>query len=255
MKMIFIFLILLAIKPYSLAQNINRIIGQNDLVQVQSDFSNIPEQYKDLMPAIGKMNVGCTVTHIGQGFILTAGHCFWQTFFDGELKLNQPCTGEEITWRWTVGSAQNPTSKCLEITAMQRNEELNLDFAIMKISNPPQAKILIDWTQKPAVSRILTLFSYPQEDPLSWSKYCSVQAVRSTGPNPLALHHTCDTQIGSSGAAILDAQTGKIVALHVSGDGETLEDGTQTVAVENYGLYILQSPLRTLLSQNGFIFF
>ena len=117
------------------------------------------------MAAVGKLSSGCTVTHIGQGYAVTAGHCFWQTFFDEELKLNEKCSDETITWAWTEGSTNNKTSQCLEVIAMQRSEADNVDFAIMKISDAPTAQIEIEWKKKPKVGSFVTIFSYPEEAP------------------------------------------------------------------------------------------
>jgi V8-like Glu-specific endopeptidase len=231
----------------------DRIIGTNDLVLVKPDFSNIPAKFRNSMNAIGKLSSGCTVTHIGQGFAVTAGHCFWQTFFDEELKLNEKCSDETITWAWTEGSVDHKTSQCLEVVAMQRSETDNLDFAIMKISNPPAAKIDIEWKKKPRTGSFVTIFSYPEEAPLSWSKNCRIKTLTAKDSLPGLMHHVCDTLTGSSGAAVLDIVSGKIVGLHKSGDGETLDDGTMTPAVENYAMYITQSPMKNLLIKSGYV--
>ncbi len=231
----------------------DRIIGANDLVLVKTDLTNIPPKFRSSIAAIGKLTSGCTVTHIGQGYAVTAGHCFWQTFFDEKLKFNEKCSDEVITWAWTEGSTENKTSECLEVVAMQRSETANLDFAIMKISNPPAVKFEIEWKKKPNAGSFVTLFSYPEEAPLSWSKYCRIKKVTATDVLPGLMHHVCDTLAGSSGAAVLDMMTGKIVALHKSGDGETLDDGTTTPAVENYAMYIALSPMKNLLIKSGYI--
>lgn len=231
----------------------NRIIGVNDFVLVKTDLSNIPLKFRSSMAAIGKLSSGCTVTHIGQGYAVTAGHCFWQTFFDEELKLNETCSTETITWAWTEGSHNNKTSQCLEVIAMQRSETENLDFAIMKISDAPAAQVDIEWKKKPKAGSFVTIFSYPEEAPLSWSKSCRIKKITGKDVLPGLMHHVCDTLTGSSGAAVLDVITGKIVGLHKAGDGETLEDGTTTPAVENYAMYITQSPMKNLLIKSGYI--
>ncbi len=230
-----------------------RIIGVNDLILVKSDLSNIPPLFRSSMAAIGKLSSGCTVTYIGQGYAITAGHCFWQTFFDENLKLNEKCSDETITWAWTEGSTHNKVSRCLEIVAMQKSETNNFDFSIMKVSDAPTSQIDIDWNKKPRPGSLVTIFSYPEEAPLSWSKYCKIKKVTVKDLLPGLMHHFCDTLAGSSGAAILDITTGKIVGLHKSGDSETQDDGTTSVAVENYGMYIAKSPMKDLLIKSGFI--
>ncbi len=206
------------------------------------------------MPAIGNLSSGCTITHIGQGYALTAGHCFWQTFFDGDLKLNQPCIDETITWKQTADGANPRISKCVEVIAMQKNDDLDLDFAIMKISNPPKEFIVVDWYNKPRTSQWFTIFSYPNEAPLSWSQYCRLKKVRPIDNRPNSIHHVCDTEVGSSGAAILNAQNGHMVGMHLSGDGEFNSDGTRTEAIVNFGQYITFTPIKKILLDNGFVF-
>lgn len=224
-----------------------RIIGQNDLVLMKRDLTEIPLQLRSVLPSIGKLNSGCTVSHIGQGFVITAGHCFWQTFFDEELKLNQPCTDETIFWQ-----ISGKTSRCLEIIAMQKNSEMVLDFAIMKISNPPIEKVTVEWSMLTQPEDVLTIFSYPLEEPMSWSKFCPLKKVMKTEINPTMMHYVCDTKEGSSGAPVLNAKTGHMVGLHISGDGDYLADGTRTEATENFGIFIYRTPIEVLLLKNGY---
>ena len=220
------------------------------------NFKNIPNKYKLNLAAIGKLSTACTATHIGQGFIITAGHCFWQTFFDAELYENQKCTDETISWAVTTGNLNPKISKCKEIIAMQKSEILNLDFAIMRIDNPPLEKIALDFNQSSVVpNTLLTLFSYPLESPLSWSKYCRIKKINLTDVNPQLLHHACDTQSGSSGAAVLNAMNGKIVGIHISSNGDPEPDGSSTkTATENYAVYISKSPIKSLLLKAGYKF-
>jgi V8-like Glu-specific endopeptidase len=232
----------------------DRIIGANDLLLVKPDFSNIPAKFKSSMNAIGKLNSGCTVTHIGQGFAITAGHCFIQyVLFDENLTEHQSCSGDTIDWAWTKDAVSVKTSKCLEVVAIQRTFNGDIDFSIIKVSDAPKAKIDIDWNKKPRAGSFVTIFSYPGEAELSWSKYCRIKKLTSVDVMPHQMHHVCDTEAGSSGAAVLDIISGKIVALHTSGDGETLDDGTLTPAVENYAMYITQSPMKNLLIKSGYI--
>lgn len=232
------------------------VIGKNDLVLVNDDFSNIPDKFKTILPAIGLMNTPCTVAHIGQGFVITAGHCFWQTYYDGALYTHQACSGETIRWKQTSGNANPKISNCLQIIAMQRNPELNLDYAIIKVSEPPVEKVFVDWKANvPAAGTILTIFSHPDEAPLSWSKYCRIKKITAKDVSPNLLHHVCDAKQGSSGAAVFNAVTGEVVALHISSDGEPNTDGSTTnVATENYAMYIVKSPLKNILQKAGYVF-
>lgn len=257
MKTFLALLMMVSLKiSFAQAQTVepDRIIGTNDLVLVKSDFSNIPPQFKKSMGAIGRLSSGCTVTHIGQGFAITAGHCFIQyVLFDENLSEHQGCVGDTIDWASTQDAVNIKTSKCLEVVAVQRTFTGDIDFSIIKVSDAPSVKIDIEWNKKPRAGSFVTIFSYPGEAPLSWSKYCRIKKLTSVDVLPNQMHHVCDTEAGSSGAAVLDITSGKIVALHTSGDGETLDDGTMTPAVENYAMYITQSPMKNLLIKSGYI--
>ena len=73
-----ILLLLLSFVPLlSPAFEPSKIIGTNDLIAVNALATNIPLKYKALVNAFGLMSMSCTATHIGNGYVLTAGHCFW----------------------------------------------------------------------------------------------------------------------------------------------------------------------------------
>ena len=224
-----------------------RIIGKNDMVFVKPDLSNIPARFKPLVGAIGKMSSGCTVSHIGNGLVITAGHCFWQTFFEPKRLINQNCSEETIQWRKLDGdSKEAPESKCEKIYAMQDDDQGNIDFAIFQVSNPPVAKLDLDFSEANLLSRKITIFSYPDDRDLTWSKYCTVMPPGSDPEYQKGLSHKCDTEAGSSGAPILDAKTGKVIGLHISGDGvET--DPNVAPAVQNYGYFLYNNPIKDLL--------
>ena len=168
---LFCYLIFTLASSVSLAQEqIDRVIGDNDLVAVKDDLSNIPKRFQKYMSAIGKLSSGCTVNYIGQDIALTAGHCFWQTFFDENLKTNESCSGDVILWQMTASPLVQHESKCVEIIAMQRSEALGLDFAIIKVDNPPSVPLEVDWSSSLSKNPLFTIFSYPEEQPLSWSR-------------------------------------------------------------------------------------
>lgn len=224
-----------------------RIIGKNDLVFVKPDLSNIPKKYGSLIGAIGKMSSGCTVSHIGNGIVITAGHCFWQTFFEPKRLINQRCTDETIQWGKLDGDTKEASvSKCEQIYAMQDDNKANIDFAIFKVSNPPVEKLDLDLTGLNLPSKKITLFSYPDDRDLTWSKYCVVLPPGADPEYQKGFSHKCDTEAGSSGAPILDMKTGKVVGLHISGDGVE-GDPDSLPAVQNYGYYLYNSPIKDIL--------
>jgi V8-like Glu-specific endopeptidase len=235
-------LALLITASNSKAQSINKIIGENDLVAVLADASNIPLKYRNLVNAFGLMNISCTATHIGNGYVLTAGHCFWVS---DQLMKDLPCSDTTIDWGVREGgAAPYMKSTCEKIIAAMWSEKN--DFAIIKVSPVPQFAIGVELTRKAIAGDVITIFSHPEERPLRWSKTCIVESQLEPKFSPDALQHKCDTNPGSSGATIIDVTTNKVVAIHGGGSLNSPTDGM------NYGTQLTTPELVDTLKQLGF---
>ncbi|MBC7743159.1 MAG: trypsin-like peptidase domain-containing protein [Bdellovibrionaceae bacterium] len=238
--------------PFASADEIDKIIGKNDFVIVNAKATNIPFRYQKLVDSIGLLKSGCTVTHIGLGYAITAGHCFWAP---PAGKFNMPCEDETIQWGLREGAEPYLTSQCKEIIAAVRNND-EYDFAIIKVDPIPPTFIPVDLNHKPLCGQALTLFSHPDFEPLRWSKSCVVEKNLHPDFSPLALQHKCDSLKGSSGAALLDRASLKIVAVHVGGaEAEPDRNEPAFPAVKsglNYGTYVLGTPFEAALRQLGF---
>ena len=216
-----------------------KIIGTDDLIAVNADGSNIPQQYRRLIGAFGIISMGCTATHIGNGYVLTAGHCFQAP---EDLVRNQPCSGTTIQWGVREGHASDLTSTCQTIVAEQLND--TNDFAIIKVSPVPSVTVGVDIQRRAQDGDSLTIFSHPEMLPLRWSQSCVVEAVKHPGLPAASLQHKCDTNPGSSGATILNLQSLKVIGIH---DGGLTSNGGM-----NYGTYIINSPIPDILKEIGF---
>lgn len=221
--------------------DVEKIIGENDLVAVNADASNIPLKYKELVNAFGLMSMGCTATHIGNGYVLTAGHCFWAP---EELVKDQPCADTTIEWGVREGVTSYLKSTCEKIVAAQRNSKN--DFAILKVSPAPNVAVGVELNRKATAGDIVTIFSHPEELPLRWSKTCTVESVLDPKLSPDALQHKCDTNPGSSGATIIDTTTNKVIGIH---DGGRLNGPAIGM---NYGTYLTNQEVLDTLKQLGF---
>lgn len=111
-----------------------KIIGQNDFVFVRADRGNIPEKFQNLVESIGWTNYGCTVTHIGNGYALTAGHCFEAT---AQLQKDKGCSYASVEWGYREGKNPSLKSDCERIVALQNDQKEN-DFAILKMKSYPK---------------------------------------------------------------------------------------------------------------------
>lgn len=208
-----------------------KIIGDNDLVPVAQDGSNIPERYRGLIDAFGEISMGCTATHLGDGLVLTAGHCF-----DAPATRTEhlDCAGITVDWGVRAGAAGYLTSRCEDVLVAELNGDR--DYAIFRVSPAPTAKVEVAATSQPALGSSLTIFSHPQLRPLEWSQTCTLQGADNAGRGVDEFSHQCDTEPGSSGAAILSDVTLAVVGIH---------DGGR--APWNYGTYLSQTPLSELL--------
>lgn len=218
--------------------DIEKIIGKNDLVTVNAEASNIPVKYKSLVDAFGKLGMGCTATHIGNGYVLTAGHCFWA----GQTAIeNQDCAGaeNEIQWGYREGKEPYMTSKCEKIVMAQRTEKM--DYALLKVSPVPPVAVKADWSKRAKLGTKITIFSHPEELPLRWSPTCKVMKVEQDNFDMALIHHQCDTNPGSSGATIITQISPKVIGIHDGGISDGNGGGL------NYGTYIYDTPLRKLL--------
>ena len=180
------------------------IVGSNDLIPVAGDGSNLPAELRPRIDGIGVLSMGCTATYLGQGIAISAGHCFGAT----DVRQDDVACGS-TTVRWGVRK-DHPAwlqSRCTNVLAMQRTA--NFDYAIFEITPAPPESLAVPFsnTVHPAVAH--TLLSHPQMRPLESSQTCEVSA-----PTATKVSHTCDTQLGSDGAVLLELGSAKAVAIH-----------------------------------------
>ena len=221
----------------------NKIIGVNDLVAVDATASNIPSQFASLVDAFGLINMGCTATHIGNGVVLTAGHCFMAS-----RALSKDLSCEDVTIDWGVREGKDAylQSKCEMVLFAQTNKFIGNDFAILKVSPAPEVSVAIELERKATTDDVITIFSHPEELPLQWSKNCVVEESTDFIFTAAALQHKCDTNPGSSGATLLDATTGKVVGIH--GGGRLTSEGEGM----NYGTFMTNTEVVESLKSIGF---
>ena len=240
MKIVF-FAVFLISQILLASQQIEKVIGQNDLVSVNSDASNIPQKFQKLVNAFGILSMGCTATHIGNGYVITAGHCF---FAGSELQRNLNCEGTLIEWGVRAALTPYMVSKCESIVASQQNDRV--DFAILKVSPVPDTSVEVDFQNRAQIGDLLTMFSHPDEKPLAWSNICMVENIPvNMKLSSEYLYHQCDSNQGSSGAVLINADTLKAVGLHSGGR-------IDASGATNFGSYMNNSEIADILKELGF---
>lgn len=220
--------------------DVNRkIIGADNQRVVNAMGTNVPFKYHPAMEAIGLISMGCTATHIGYGLVVTAGHCF-----DADkLKFKTPCVGDQVFWGVREGKAATLVSNCKQLLVKEHTK--GRDYALFLVDKAPRVSLPIKLDGRAQLSTRITIFSHPFKQPLTWSGICDIR--KSFGSQaPLGMiHHQCDTNPGSSGAAILDANTLEVIGIHGGGWAEG-------VSGYNYGTYIDATYIPTILSRMGY---
>lgn len=214
---------------------IEKIIGENELTPVLNDGANIPEKYRTLINAFGKISMGCTATHIGNGLVITAGHCFEAP---ESRANNMPCDRITVDWGYRKDKAAYLKSKCVTVLAAELNDDR--DYAIFKVDVAPEAKVEIDLSERPKTGTSLTIFGHPQLRPLEWSRTCSLEEASRGGWGVDQFSHQCDTEPGNSGSTVIDDSTLKIIGIH---------DGGRVPW--NYGTYLTDTPIREFIGDSA----
>ena len=153
------------------------------------------------------------------------------------------CFGTQISWGLRGDKKPYLISQCQEVIAAQRSDAA--DFAIIRVNPAPNSYIEPDLTRRAAPGDSLTIFSHPDRLPLHWSQLCVVEKTLDPLLSQKKIHHKCDTNPGSSGAALINVDTLKVVGIH---DGGYADNGVGM----NYGTYIMNSPILEILNGLGF---
>lgn len=212
------------------------VVGERDFVRVLADGATVPEKYRPLLDAFGKYST-CTVTHVGKGLVVTAGHCFNAS---PSGTKNERCSGT-IDWGYRRDEAPYHRSRCMLV--LDAEWSVTRDYALVVVADPPPFAVTVDRAARPALGHGITMFSHPLNRPLEWSRTCTVQPpsnlleIGSDGTWGGGMFtHQCDSERGSSGAAIIDDASLSIVGIHNGG-----------VTPWNYATYVVDTPLPALL--------
>lgn len=212
-----------------------KIHGPDDMITVNGLALNIPRKFKPVIDSIGRMSMGCTGTHIGSNVVVSAGHCFNAP---ETLTENVPCADTTIEFGLRGDRDASIVARCTRILAMQVNDQQGLDYVFFMVDRAPRTFVNLDFT-RPRLAMPLTMFSHPFGLPLRWSPRCVLVNAHPPVASRLHMHHRCDTNPGSSGAAVLNSENLSIMAIHDGGNN-----------TYNYGTYIWSTPIRQVLIKN-----
>jgi len=215
------------------------IVGEVDFIRVNEDLSNIPRKFHNAAESIGRLSMGCTGTHIGDGLVLTAGHCFDA---QSRMQRNQPCPQVKVAWGYRGSRPSSLVSSCRNVIVMQNRP--GADYALIEVRPIPPNKVDVDLRNLNFDNERATLFSHPRRQPLLWSRYCKLNILNPAPRDPTFLYHQCDTEPGSSGAALIMERNLKIASIHKGG----LDFGM--IGVWNFSTALSQTPIPEILKRH-----
>jgi V8-like Glu-specific endopeptidase len=215
--------------------------GGDDMIPVTADGSNLPEALRVVRAATAVLDTtidwndgpsACTATHIGNGLVLTAGHCVARNEAYYARRTEAPEAADRPFAPAMTLHFGSPSAPAVRATVLDAEYVANRDYAILHIDAPPAAKVAVRGGARPAVGTGLTMLSYPgkrqaQGRPdltvLMWSQDCSVASSANVESvyAPL-LMHTCDGAPGSSGAGLIDAKRTELVAIENGALGDLM---------------------------------
>lgn len=150
----------------------------------------------------------CTATHLGRGIFLTAGHCIDQQ--EGLTGFrSSPCPQDLLLYGDTTPRRCNVVAFGYDTTN---------DFALLEVvdgaalAGRPGLPVdyAIDWAR--VKKRWIRLFGYSRGQ-LRANLWCEANYDPKSG----RLIHSCDTEGGDSGSALIDLMTGHVVGVHGGG--------------------------------------
>lgn len=218
--------------PNNDSEPFEKVIAENNLTPVDTDGMNLPAELRPMIDAIGQLNVGCTATHLGEGLVLTAGHCISRS----PRSSSDNCHLLGVVWGNRGAKPKLKSSACKSV--LLRKYDSTHDFALLRVSDPPAASVATDFNFK-GQGHSTTLLSFPRMRPLEWSGYCTLQAHTNPTQVLKKFLHDCDSESGSSGAALISTDSLAIVGVHNGASDEL-----------NYGMFLSASDeLKTVLQK------
>jgi hypothetical protein len=172
-----------------------------------------------VMPSWEHENRGCSGLALAGDLLLTNWHCGWiEGLADKEAWNDQICRDTLIDFSFD-GDQRSAEYRCIDV--LTSNDKL--DYALLRIKSIDLARHLRGMTlatERPRVGTDLVVLHHPAGLRKQLSRECIVLEADKAGwrdAAPSRFTHLCDTAPGSSGAPVLDEETGRVVGLHHRG--------------------------------------
>ena len=185
------------------------IIGNGEFLPYNEAQNNIGVKIQENIGAVGILDSECTVFHVGDGLVLTAGHCFAEG-----VKSGDPCITNRIQWQ------DGLKSQCVQVLEHAYTE--NKDYAVIEVDPVPESVFQV------AVERSygdFAVIGYPKDQGLTVSLDCGENQIRDSIGDPNKIFHDCDSLPGNSGSPIFSTTDWKVIGVH-NGHDQPFNYGT-----------------------------
>ena len=125
-----------------------------------------------------------------------------------------------VVWGLVSGNEEPIPARCQEVIAFEYNKKR--DYAIVRIDPVPEAFVELNFAV-PEIGREISIFSHPQRRALEWSNICEVEKIYAH-PREGLMAYRCDTEVGSSGAPIVN-RFNQMIGIHVFYDDDIDRNG------------------------------
>jgi len=257
------------------------ILGNNDINTVTST-NDIPQLRKATVLIATTKSEGnsmfCSGTLVknaqGAVFVITNHHCFANTDPDGNTSkqlVETACVKTKVYFDFIEGNTwSGETRNCLENSL---KSDPNIDIAVFQMNGQlPNDAVILDFYQQDSTGRTAIIFHHPARLG-GFAKHSDsdlslpMAAITSTdckilGPfdadelslDPIlqvSIRHSCDLDHGSSGSAMIDVETQKILGINWGGvtindQNRKIERRDNTATRASYAVAFLNSIPYTL---------
>ena len=203
-------------------------------------------------------SLSCTAVHVGDGLIVTSGHCFlgaWE------------CNGASVRWPGSLEEA-----RCTKVIFSNASEayatgrELSNDLTVFKVDRVPNARL--NFATRPVESETLN----PSEALVYSAQYAGGKTLVSLA-NPCTLFtgrvtnifaqpkpadtaiHNCEIRGIPDGSPIVDANSKALLAIHQSSSAlpelESLAGTAANVNMIHYAKYLNDVDMLRIINSGG----